>query len=242
MIVSISNYGFKNITLNWITNLYKLGFNKFVLFCFDQELYEFLNKKGYQNNLALVPSNWIDFNISKSSSSWATKDYNQITQAKPQIWYQLLKLKCNIFFSDTDVAWLNKNIVDHLKYIYEYSTADLLFSMDQGHRNNYYNTGLFMAKSTSYSINLFLDLINEQRKSPENSIDQIVFGNMLKKTKFNDSRIIGLDPILFASGKVFLQEKLNKKFNLTPYTFHANYLVGLDAKINALKANNFWYL
>jgi hypothetical protein len=242
LIVSISNYGFKNLTLNWITNLYKLGFNKFVVFCFDQELYEFLSEKGYKNNLAIVPSNWLDFKISKSFSSWATKDYNQITQAKPQIWYQLLKLKLNIFFSDSDVAWLNKNIIDHLKFIYEYSTADLLFSVDQEHRNNYYNTGLFMAKCTPYSIDLFLNLINEQRKSPEHSIDQIVLGNMLKKTKFNDSRIIGLDPILFASGKVFLHDKLNKRFNLTPYTFHANYLVGIEAKINALKANNLWFL
>jgi len=242
LIVSISNYGFKNLTLNWITNLYKLGFNKFVVFCFDLELYEFLSEKGYKNNLAIVPSEWLDFKISKSFSSWATKDYNQITQAKPQIWYQLLKLKLNIFFSDSDVAWLNKNIIDHLKFIYEYSTADLLFSVDQEHRNNYYNTGLFMAKCTSYSIDLFLNLINEQRKSPEHSIDQIVFSNMLKKTKFNDSRIIGLDPILFASGKVFLHDKLNKRFNLTPYTFHANYLVGMEAKINALKANNLWFL
>jgi len=219
-----------------------LGFNKFVVFCFDLELYEFLSEKGYKNNLAIVPSEWLDFKISKSFSSWATKDYNQITQAKPQIWYQLLKLKLNIFFSDSDVAWLNKNIIDHLKFIYEYSTADLLFSVDQEHRNNYYNTGLFMAKCTSYSIDLFLNLINEQRKSPEHSIDQIVFSNMLKKTKFNDSRIIGLDPILFASGKVFLHDKLNKRFNLTPYTFHANYLVGMEAKINALKANNLWFL
>ncbi len=242
LIVSISNYGFKNLTLNWITNLHKLGFNKFVVFCFDLELYEFLSEKGYKNNLAIVPSEWLDFKISKSFSSWATKDYNQITQAKPQIWYQLLKLKLNIFFSDSDVAWLNKNIIDHLKFIYEYSTADLLFSVDQEHRNNYYNTGLFMAKCTSYSIDLFLNLINEQRKSPEHSIDQIVFSNMLKKTKFNDSRIIGLDPILFASGKVFLHDKLNKRFNLTPYTFHANYLVGMEAKINALKANNLWFL
>ena len=55
-------------------------------------------------------------------------------------------------------------------------------------------------------------------------------------------KIIGLDPILFASGKVFLHDKLNKRFNLTPYTFHANYLVGMEAKINALKANNLWFL
>jgi len=242
LILSVSNYGFKDLTLNWITNLNKLDFKKFIVFCFDQELYEFLSKKGFKNNLAIVPSNWLDFNVSKSYSSWATKDYNQITQAKPQIWYQLLKLNCNIFFSDSDVAWLNKNILDHIKYIYTYSTADLLFSIDQEGRNNYYNTGLFFAKSTPYSIQLFLDLINEQRKSPEHSIDQQVFSRMLIKRKFNDSRIIGLDPILFASGKVFLHEKLNKKLNLNPYTFHANYLIGMNAKINALKENNFWYI
>jgi hypothetical protein len=241
LIVSISNYGFKNLTLNWITNLHKLGFNKFVVFCFDLELYEFLSEKGYKNNLAIVPSEWLDFKVSKSFLNWGSKDYNQITQAKPQIWYQLLKLKLNIFFSDPDVVWLNEHIIDHLKFIYEYSTADLLFSLDNNRKSITYNTGLFMAKSTTYSIDLFLNLINEQRKNPSYS-NQKVFKIITKKMYSSDNKIIALDPILFASGKVFLKLKLNKKFNLNPYTFHANYLIGMEAKINALKANNFWFI
>jgi hypothetical protein len=241
LIVSISNYGFKNLTLNWITNLYKLGFNKFVVFCFDQELYEFLSEKGYKNNLAIVPSNWLDFKVSKSFLNWGSKDYNQITQAKPQIWYQLLKLKLNIFFSDPDVVWLNEHIIDHLKFIYEYSTADLLFSLDNNRKSVTYNTGLFTAKCTPYSIDLFLNLINEQRKNPSYS-NQKVFKIITKKMKSSDNKIIALDPILFASGKVFLKLKLNKKYNLNPYTFHANYLIGMQAKINALKANNYWFI
>ena len=54
LILSISNYGFKDLTLNWITNLNKLDFKKFIVFCFDQELYEFLSKKGFKNNLGQI--------------------------------------------------------------------------------------------------------------------------------------------------------------------------------------------
>ena len=213
------------------------------MFCYDQELYKFLSDKGYTSNLAVVPSNWLDLKVSKLNFDYGTKEYNQITQAKSQIWYQLLKLNCNILFSDPDVVWLNKNILEHIKYIYKYSTADVLFSMDQidNVKTNHYNTGLFFAKSTAFSINLFLNLVNKQRKRPKKSIDQHVLRKILQRKKFKESRIIGLDPILFASGNVFLKEKLNKKFNLTPYTFHANYIIGMDQKIMALKQNNFWF-
>ena len=241
-IITISNYGYKDLTLNWIKSLQNNNFNKFVIFCFDIQLINLLIDKGLKDNLVLIPQNWTDFNITSEFSSWASTKYNQITQAKVHVWYRLIKLKQNIFFSDPDVVWLNKNIVEHIEFIFKYSYANIIFTQDQDPNKFYYNTGLFYAKSTLFVENLFKSLIEVQRKDPQNSIDQIVLDKMLKESKFNDSRLLGLDPFLFASGKVFFHDNLNVKMNISPYTVHANYLIGESGKINAFKSKNLWFI
>jgi hypothetical protein len=51
---------------------------------------------------------------------------------------------------------------------------------------------------------------------------------------------MGLDPILFASGRVYFQYKINKNWNLLPYTVHANYMVGEKEKVKSLNSSGFW--
>ena len=118
----------------------------------------------------------------------------------------------------------------------------MLFAQDQEDGNFYYNTGFFYLKSTQFTIDLLRQTIENQRKDPNNAIDQIVLHNILKKNKFNDSRLVGLDPILFASGKVYFHSSLNKHWDLAPYTVHANYMIGLQTKIDAFKSHKMWLL
>lgn len=241
-IISISNFGYKKFTLNWIQSLLQNNYQKFLIFSFDIQLVDYLNKNGFANKTVLVPKNWIDFQITIESSNWASKEYNQIQQAKIQICYQLLKINQNILFSDPDVVFLNKNILTHIDFIYFNSPADLILTQDNMLRTFNYNMGLFYARATIFVQTLFLRLILEQRKDPIGSIDQLVLRKMLSEEKYNDSRIIGLDPILFPSGQVFFHEKLNDKLNIKPYTVHANYIVGKEKKIDILKSKGLWFV
>ena len=240
-ILTATNHGYRNFTLNWIKHLEKLNFKKFVVFCFDKEVFKFLKDKGYETRIAMVPNGWLDFGVSKLFSTWASKDYNHIVQSKTFIWYHLLRLKHNILFSDSDVVWLNKNILKHLDFVFKYSYADILFSQDNQEGTLYYNTGFFFAKSTKYTINLFLTIIQMQRRDPDNAMEQIILNNMLRTNKFKDSRLVGLDPFLYSSGKVFFILKLNSEMSIHPFTVHPNYLVGQE-KITALKSNNMWLI
>ena len=204
-------------------------------------IFSFLKEKGYKKRILMVPQKWLDFEVSTEFSGWASLDYNRIVQSKTYIWYHLVKLGHNIFFSDPDVVWLNENILEHLHFIFKYSPAEILFTQDnEDYKINYYNTGLFYAKSTSYTIDLFRKIIEIQRKDVNNSMEQIVLNALLRKNKYNDCRLIGLDPILFSSGNVFFNFQLNKIFGLNPYTVHPNYIAGENEKINALKLNNMW--
>ena len=105
-IITISNYGFVNFTLNWIIHLEKLNINKFIVFCYDTAIFNFLKEKKHANNLVMVPSEWLDYKISSSYSNWESSDYKKITQSKTNIWYHLAKLGHNFIFSDPDVVWL----------------------------------------------------------------------------------------------------------------------------------------
>lgn len=51
---------------------------------------------------------------------------------------------------------------------------------------------------------------------------------MLSKIKHNDNRMVGLDHILYASGKSYFHEKIHDKLNITPYIVHATYMAGKE--------------
>ena len=240
-IVTISNYGFKNLTLNWIESLKRINLSKFVIFALDIDIVKLLSQKGYEDRIVLVPNNWIDFNLSSNFSYFKSKEYNKITQAKTQIVYNILKLGQNILFSDPDIVFLNKNILNHIHYLAKYSPAQIFFSQDQHSNQFHFNTGFYYAKASNYVQELFLRLINEQRKDESNAIDQFVFNKMIKSNDLN-TKIAPLDHILFASGQVYFHEKINDKYNITPYMVHANYLTGETNKVNAFKSKNLWFI
>lgn len=101
-IITISNYGFANLTLNWISHLEKLNLNKFVVFCFDTLIFDLLEKNGYETRIAMIPGEWLDFNVSTNYSSWDSLHYNHIVQAKTHVWYHLAKMGHNIVYRYTD--------------------------------------------------------------------------------------------------------------------------------------------
>ena len=70
----------------------------FIVFCFDTSLFDALKRKGYETRIAMVPRQWLDFDISVNPSSWETRDYNRITQSKTLIWHHLVKLGHHILF------------------------------------------------------------------------------------------------------------------------------------------------
>ena len=175
-IITIANYGFRKFALNWILNLKRLDFNKFIVFCFDTKVFDYLKAKGYANQLLMVPDEWLDAKLAANYTNFNTNDYNNIVRAKSHVWFQMLKHNHHILYSDPDVvnkflilemyfyffsffysiyskkAWLNKNIVDHLEFLIQYSSAQALFSRDF----NQFNTGFFVVKSTPFTIKLFL--------------------------------------------------------------------------------------
>jgi hypothetical protein len=242
-IITIANYGFREFVLNWIMSLSKCGYHKFVVFSFDQALVDHLAKKGYQNNAILVPRVWLDYNISSNYADWAQDTYVQIVKSKTNVWQNLLARNYSFLFSDPDVAWISSHILDHIKFQFEHSLAEVLFSQDQEPRIIYCNTGFFYATATSFVKTLFTDLLNLQRAGNDtNYVEQFYLRDMLVRRRFNDKRVDTLDIALYANGNSYFDDRINKKLNSIPLTLHMNYIVGQDAKMKALKLKGYWYL
>jgi hypothetical protein len=242
-IITIANYGFREFLLNWIINLSKHGFHKFVVFSFDQGLVDYLAEKGYQNNVVIVPRAWLDYNISTDFANFAHETYVKIVKSKTNIWLNLLTRKYSFIFSDPDVAWLSRHILDHIKFQYEHSYAEVLFSQDQQDRIIHCNTGFFYATATPFVKTLFTDLLNLQRVGKDKSyIEQFYLRDMLVRRRFNDTRIDTLDCALYGTGKSHFHDKINQNLTCTPLTVHMNYMKGRDTKMNSLKSIGYWYL
>jgi hypothetical protein len=242
-IITIGNYGFREFILNWILSLKKYGYNKFVIFSFDQPLVDHLTEKGYQDNVILVPSYWLDYNLTTSFSGWGDNAYKLLTKSKTNIWYNLLLRNYSFLYSDPDVVWLSSHILDHIKFQYENSFAEVLFAQDLDNREIYCNTGFFYATPTQFVKSLFTNFIEQQRLPKHNAtIDQHVFQGITRINKFNDTRIDTLDFLLFANGNVHFSNNLNRKMSIPPLVVHANYLNGEKEKMSKLKSRGYWLL
>ncbi len=80
----------------------------------------------------MVPFEWIGIKLSSNFQSFGQPGYNLINSYyKPRLFYELLSREYNILFTDSDVVWLNKNILNHInKYNQEHSYAQILVQQE----------------------------------------------------------------------------------------------------------------
>ena len=242
IIVTASNYGFKEILLNLLVSLQMNNFFKFMVLCYDVKLFDFLSKRGFESNIAMIPDHWYESSgISSDFEVFNNGKYNKLVRVKTRIFLELLKQNHSILFTDSDTVWLDKNVLNHIQYNNKFTYAHIMFSQDQNIGINHFNTGFFYAKSTDFTKDLFLKVLIEQKKNP-NSMEQFVLNGLLDKIKYNENRIGYLDHLLFVTGKTFIQDNVSDRLKIKPYVVHMNYIVGKDSKINAFVSKNTWFL
>ncbi len=165
-ILAISSYGNRNMTLNWIASLRKNKYTKFVILSFDEKLVEFLSSLGFSSNVILVPFKWVDFNVSLDAQDFMQGQFKLMMQSRVVIWHELLKLNKTFLACDTDLVFLSEHLYEHVKYAYDHSPADIIFSQDLPIRGVDYNTGFFFATPTDFVKSIMNRTLNEIRKNP----------------------------------------------------------------------------
>ena len=240
-IITVSNYGFRDLTLNWIISLKKQNFVKFVIFSFDQELLYFLSQKDYGDQSVLVPRSWLNLPIKQDPAAFETENYHAIVQGKSNIFSKLLLFNQKFLFSDVDCVMIGRGIVDYINVLMHHSNAHMIFAQDFEPNKPYYNTGFFYETPTNFTKKLYSKLTQSQLLD-KNSIDQHVLDRLLLKIRHNDNRLETFDIFAIANGDLYFTKELHLKVSLKPLVVHANYFPSRETKIQALKSKKLWYL
>jgi hypothetical protein len=240
-IVTIANYGYKDMTLNWIASLLKTRRTKFVVFCYDEDLLIYLAERGYRGNVALVPTTWLQFNLTKDVYNERVKEeFDRLVQSRMVIWSRLASRGRSFLFCDADLVFLSEHVFANVQFNYKNSFADILFSIGRPvPRFVIYNTGFFYATPTEFVKSLFGLLFSESLKST----DQLALNDMIYRGVYRDRKIPidTLDRFLYTCSTLYFVEKMNDKHNIEPLMVHASQRP-YKLKLDFLKSRNFWYL
>jgi len=232
--VSVFNLGCIEIAENHIISLLKNNINNYLAYVTDEESFNILNKKGYN----------VKYYSSQQSSDkmdFGTEGFNNLSFIRYKIINELLNEEKIVWYLDVDTVVLH----DLNKLVPEFSDKDIIMQNDI----NMPCSGCMLFYPNIITKHI-TDFIYNFKTSTEN--DQIILARLLMKNQ-NFIKIHLLDHEQFANGLLYFNElsdnptyrNLQLAFRQTEkplYFVHANWMVGIDSKISALKNKGLWYL
>lgn len=244
LFISVFNKGSIELAKNHITSLTLSGITNFVCYVTDQESHDILAKDNIPCVLLKIGGelaiNQVDF---------GTSDFNDLSYLRYYIISDLLKTGKDVWYLDTDTV-----VLADLNYIYNMLAAlpdrkDAYFQNDL----NSVCTGCSLYFNTPRTLQLIRSVI--ANKSNENN-DQVIMQNLVEKFSPKHFEVGTLSIIYFPCGVLFFNEpwvtkdsKYIEAFkeydsvkNKKTFFVHANWMVGHQTKIDALKAHGLWYL
>ena len=198
----------------------------FVVYCLDEKSYDYFTEKGYQTKKQCFVSS------EDGNHDWGTTEFCKLIQNKFHIIREEYKDK-PVLFVDSDVFFFR----DPIPHIQEYlKPCNIVIQSDLP--GTPICTG-FMALQRTDTLDSIIEKILDFK--PENETDkdfsdQRRFIRFLSESKVPEPIYI-LDRYLFPNGHVEFTEKSS---NSERYIVHANYMVGLETKINAFKSIGAW--
>ncbi|KAI9478539.1 MAG: nucleotide-diphospho-sugar transferase-domain-containing protein [Benjaminiella poitrasii] len=243
LIVATANYGMRNHVYNWIETLKRTGETKFLIFCFDQKLYDHLKLTGYGKRATLIPDIWYHQHVESDFKTYFSQEYRIITHSKTLVVQQLLYLDVNVFFSDVDVVWLRPGMVDYVTTLLRIRPETGVLFQQEGLNQQEVNSGFYLMRSTYEMKRLLAETIEIQDTSENSKTQQGAMNAALNNLNLDlrTSQIVLLDILHFPNGFVYYTHDLPNKHGIKPYIVHANYLVGEEKKQKLIESN-FWYL
>ena len=246
LFISVFNYGAIELAKNHIKSLLQNNINNYMAYVTDFESLVELNNLGY---------NVTKYDIDKTTNDTTTTDkfdfgtnnFNELSYLRYKIIYDLLSSGKDIWYLDTDIV-----VLENLNVVYQmYNTTmefDVIFQDDI----NMVCTGCMLIKNNN-KMKQFLELILNNKTIEHN--DQIVVNSCLN-TLIDIINVTIFNYIYFPNGLLFFRndfvttenqnyKNMRNSFYLTNkkiYLVHANWMVGIDKKIIALKEYGLWYL
>ncbi|KAI7898232.1 nucleotide-diphospho-sugar transferase-domain-containing protein [Cokeromyces recurvatus] len=242
LLTAVVNSGMLDHTLNWIESLKRTNQDdKFLVFAIDQGVVDELSRRGYGQQVVLIPDDWFHVPLASEFALWKSNDYRPITHAKTLIVERLLYLDVTVWFSDVDIVFLSPHIRETiLLQMVERPNTDIVFSQEVDQKS--INSGFYMMRPTPVTKQ-FLHRIIQEQDTTENFTQQRIMNRVLKSMfsrDYSESPYRLLDMLLFPNGRYYFKMEMPLKLGFQPLMVHANYLVGGQKKEALMKAG-LWY-
>ena len=134
VIIALSNFGMKEMTMNWIASLKISDYKRFVVLCFDFAMYRFLAEHGLEDNAAMIPSSWYNMTLETEFVQWGDQRYLAMLHGKILVILELLKRGFTILHSDVDIVFLSPFVVKHLLGEDKDINSDFIYMVDESNR------------------------------------------------------------------------------------------------------------
>lgn len=226
LIVATANYGMRNHVYNWIKSLKHTGEEKFLIFCFDQKLFDHLTLAGYGDRASLIPDIWFHEQVEADFKTYFSEEYRIITHSKTLVVQQLLYLDVTVFFSDVDIVWLRPRMVEYVNTFLQIREETHVLYQQEGLNQQEINSGFYLMRPSIEMKRLLAETIQIQdsndAKTQQGAMNMALNNlNMDLRT----SCVVLLDVLHFPNGFVYYTHNLPNKHGIKPFIVHANYLV-----------------
>lgn len=232
VLISCFNFHCIELALNFLESLRKLDIDKkHISFVTDIESYDKLKSLNY--NVELLS----DTKEFKFSFEFDSDDFKALSYLRYKIISAMLKKYSYVWYFDVDTVVVN-NVIKYFESLPK--DFDVCFQMDM----DSYCTGCILLKSTP-KVRGFVNNFYATKNIKFN--DQVWMHRcfVLKQHIYNVLKIIELYRFSFINGDIYFNNALNEDFkkSMEPiYFIHANYMVGNETKIKALKDKGLWFI
>lgn len=245
--ITVFNYGGIELALNHYKTLTNQGITNYMAFVTDEESLRVMREHGY--NVSLIENQGID----KNQMDFCKGDFNKLSFLRYVISAQLMSQGNDVWYMDIDTVVLKD--VCKIYELYKQTGSDIILQNDI----NMACSGciLFIASPDTIKIANFVIQIKDNFLNDQYSLNHIlrIIPELYKKQVL--SKVLKIDLFStqqFPNGLLyFLDEDLvqvppqyvetKKTFQTSPpdlYFVHANWMLGIETKINAFKKMGLW--
>lgn len=198
------------------------------IYCMDKESKDYFLQTKWNTNVREC-----SFVACKSGAlDWGTPDYRVLIRNKFfAIKEVLLETNLPVLFCDSDIFFF-KNPIPYLESIHHQHSVNIITQTDPPHTP--ICTG-FICLYPTQDVFTAIDFVNQQATDFSKVFDDQL--GFIQAVYQNRLSFYSLEQSLFPNGNTFFNEK---KLCPDKYIIHANYMVGHDTKVTALKGASAW--
>lgn len=250
--VATANMAHLDFVMNWRESIRRhLGADdKLLVVSLDDEVYACLRDRHIPTlhiselfDADTQDQNNLDKDSLRMEQQWGSATYNRLVNMKIDVAYILLKYYEleYLVYTDVDVVWLQPRMFEYFDILFQVQeqiqTFDILFS-SSGKGPFYPCTGFYVIRKSDFSIRFLESISTFPNKQTEH--DQAIATLLYTQLNSEDKlRIHALPGHLFMDGDTLAWREY---YNVQPWIFHANYVVGFKGKKEMLEKAGYWYV